>query len=151
MEPKLARTRLCLSQTKKAHKHKFFGPVGLGTTPGLSQEQTRSVPGTSPVCPWDKARFSPYFTQWKPSLSQGKCSLSLGQTRGRRAAEKIDVLKVYVLAIEGRRRSNLHLYGSTPCKLTVVPHEAGKVAHCVSPPDYCRCPCVAREMAHHRA
>ena len=50
---------------KKAHNHKLFGPVGLGTTPDLSQGQTqvfsffhtleaRSVPGTNPVCPWDK-------------------------------------------------------------------------------------------------
>ena len=65
---------------KKAHRHKLFGPVALGTTPGLSQGQTEAfslgqthfVPGTnplflllfytmeaqfvavtSPVCPWD--------------------------------------------------------------------------------------------------
>ena len=43
-----------------------------------------------PLCPRDKVRFSSYFTQWKPSLS-------LGQSRGRRAAEKVYVLKVCVL------------------------------------------------------
>ena len=62
--------------TKKAHKHKRFGPVALGTTPGLSwddpglsQGQTQVVPGTnrgfllilhsgSRVCPWDKPGLS---------------------------------------------------------------------------------------------
>ena len=56
---------------KKAHKHKLFGPVALGTPRvcprdkvGLSQGQTQLfslfytaeaqfVPGTNPVCPWD--------------------------------------------------------------------------------------------------
>ena len=62
------------SGKKKARKHRLFGLVGLGTTPGLSQGQTQLVPGTNPGCPWDKPRFSPYFTQWKPSigLSQGQ-------------------------------------------------------------------------------
>ena len=45
-----------------------------GTNPGLSQGQIQFVPGTNRGCPWDKPRFSPYFTQWKPGLS-------LGQTR----------------------------------------------------------------------
>ena len=66
------------SGKKKAHKHKLFGPVALGTPrecprdkPGLSLGQSGFVPGTnplflltlhsgSPVCPWDK-----------PSLSRG--------------------------------------------------------------------------------
>ena len=60
------------SGKQKAHKHKFFGPVALGTPgecprdkPGLSPGQSGFVPGTnpgfllilhsgSPVCPWDK-------------------------------------------------------------------------------------------------
>ena len=53
------------SGKKKAHKHKPFCPVNLGTTPGLSLGQTQVfslfypveaqfVPGTTPVCPWDK-------------------------------------------------------------------------------------------------
>ena len=52
------------SGKKKAHKHKHFGPVALGTTPGSSQGQIRAfsifytieaqfVPGTNLVCPWD--------------------------------------------------------------------------------------------------
>ena len=52
------------SGKKEAHKHKFFCPVALGTTPGLSQGQTQVVslyytvegqfiPGTNPVCPCD--------------------------------------------------------------------------------------------------
>ena len=36
------------SGKKKAHKPKFFCPVGLGTTPGLSR-------GFHRVCPWDKS------------------------------------------------------------------------------------------------
>ena len=36
----------------------LFGPVALGTTPGLSQGQTQFVSGTNPG-------LSPYFTQWK--------------------------------------------------------------------------------------
>ena len=55
---------------ENAHKPNFFGPVGLGTTPGMSWGQT--------LCPRDKP------------------SLSLGQSRGRRAAEKVYVSKVYV-------------------------------------------------------
>ena len=46
------------SGKRKAHKHKLFGPVALGTTPGLSQGQTQFVPGTNPVCPWDKPGLS---------------------------------------------------------------------------------------------
>ena len=30
------------------------------------------VPGTNPVCPWEKPRFFPYFTQWKPGVSLGQ-------------------------------------------------------------------------------
>ena len=66
------------SGKKKAHKHKLFGPVALGTPrecprdkPGLSPGQSgfvpgtnpgflliytaeaQLVPGTNPVCPWD--------------------------------------------------------------------------------------------------
>ena len=36
---------------EKAHKHKLFGPVALGRTPGFAQEQTGFVPGTNPLCP----------------------------------------------------------------------------------------------------
>ena len=60
---------LIVSGKKKAHKYKRFGPVALGTTPGLSLGQTGVVPGTnrgfllilhsgSPVCPWDKPGLS---------------------------------------------------------------------------------------------
>ena len=54
------------SGKKKAHKHKLFCPVGLGTTPGLSRGFHRFVHGINSVKTWDKAGFSPYFTQWKP-------------------------------------------------------------------------------------
>ena len=70
------------SGKKKAHKHKRFGPVALGTTPSLSLGQTQFVPGTnrgfllilhsgSPVCPWDK-----------PVLSLGQTGGEWGQTGG---------------------------------------------------------------------
>ena len=63
---------------------------------GLSQGQTQVfsllytveaqfVPGTNPVCPWDK-----------PGLSLGQTRFVPGTFRGRRAAERVYVLKVYV-------------------------------------------------------
>ena len=67
-----------VSGKKKAHKHKLFGPVALGTTPGLSLAQTGFVPGTNPLCPG----FSPYFKQWKPSLSQGQTQFVPGTIPG---------------------------------------------------------------------
>ena len=54
---------------KKAHKHNFFCPVGLGTTPGLSRGFRRVVPGTNPVKTWDNPGFSPYSTHWKPDFT----------------------------------------------------------------------------------
>ena len=56
-------------------------------TQGKSEAQMSLKQGSN-----DKPRFSPYVTQWKPGLP----SLSLGQSRGRGAAEKVYVLKVYV-------------------------------------------------------
>ena len=50
----------------KAHKHRLFGPVTLGTTLIYARGQTQFVPGTNPgcllilhsgspvCCPWDK-------------------------------------------------------------------------------------------------
>ena len=60
-------------------------------------------------CFRDKPGFSPYFTQWKPSLSQDRPSMSLEQSRKRRAAEEVHVLKVYVpfLLATGDLRRNL--------------------------------------------
>ena len=68
------------SGKKKAHKHKLFGPVALGTTLGMSWGQTQV--------------FSLFYTmeaQFVPGTN--KPSLSL---RGPRAAERVYVLKVYV-------------------------------------------------------
>ena len=45
-----------LSGKKKAHKHKLFGPVALGTQSGF-------VPGTNRVCPRDKVGLSQGQTQ----------------------------------------------------------------------------------------
>ena len=75
---------------KKRHISINFCLVALGTTPGMSLGQTHFVPGTNPG-------FSPYFTQWKPrDCPWDKPSLSQGQSRGRRAAQKNSVLKFYV-------------------------------------------------------
>ena len=54
-----------ISGKKKDINNNFF--FGLGTTPGLSQGQTQ---------------VSPYLTQWKPGLSLGQTSFSVGQTWG---------------------------------------------------------------------
>ena len=84
---------LCFSGKKKARKHKLFCPVALGFSPGLSRGQTRFVPGTNPVKTWDKPRvFSLFYTV---EARQTRV-LSLGQTRGRRAAQKVYVKKDYV-------------------------------------------------------
>ena len=47
MQEMLCQEHVLYSDKKKAHKHKLFCPVGLGTTPGLSR-------GFHRVCPWDK-------------------------------------------------------------------------------------------------
>ena len=59
-----------------------------------------NVPGTNPG---DKVGlsqgqtwFSPYFTQWKPGMSLGQTQFVPGTFRGRRVAERVYVLKVYV-------------------------------------------------------
>ena len=91
---------------EKAHKHKLFGPVALGTTLGMSWGQTGFVPETSPLCPRDKPRLSPYFTQWKPSLSGWQTQFVPGTTRGQRGAEKVCVLKVYVPFLLAKRRGH---------------------------------------------
>ena len=88
----LLRDYRLISGKKKAHKHKLFGPVALGTP----RECPRDKPGLSPVCPGDKPRFSSYFTQRKPSLSLGQTRFIPGTFRGRRAADRVYVLKVYV-------------------------------------------------------
>ena len=62
----------------------------------MSPGQTGFVPGTKWVCPRDKPRFSPYFTQRKPSSSLGQTQFVPGTFRGRGAAGKVYVLKVYV-------------------------------------------------------
>ena len=62
----------------------------------MSPGQTGFVPGTKWVCPRDKPRFSSYFTQRKPSLSLGQTQFVPGTFRGRRAADRVYVLNVYV-------------------------------------------------------
>ena len=84
------------SGKKKAHKHKLFGPVDLGTPRECPRDKPGFVPGTKWVCPRDKPRFSSYCTQRKPSLSLGQTQFVPGTFRGRRAADRAYVLKVYV-------------------------------------------------------
>ena len=74
------------SGKKKAHKHKLFGPVALGTP--------RECPGDKPV-PGTNPGFL-LSLHWKPSLSLGQTQFVPGTFRGRRAAERVYVLKVYV-------------------------------------------------------
>ena len=68
---------------------------------------TGFVPGTNPVCPWDKSgekqgqtqEFSLFYTveaRFHRVCPWDKPGLSQGQTRGRRAAQKVYVKKVYV-------------------------------------------------------
>ena len=68
---------------KKAHKHRLFGPVALGTTPGMSR------------CPWDKVGlfqgqtqvFSLFYTG-KPGLSQGQAQFVPGTIPGTKGGLK---------------------------------------------------------------
>ena len=53
------------SAKRKAHEHKLFRPVALGTIR---------------VCPRGEPRLVPYLTQWKPSLPQGQTLFALYQT-----------------------------------------------------------------------
>ena len=68
---------------------------------------TGFVPGTNPVCPWDKSgekqgqtqEFSLFYTveaRFHRVCPWDKPGLSQGQSRGRRAAQKVYVKKVYV-------------------------------------------------------
>ena len=63
---------------KKAHKHKRFGPVALGTTPGNSRGQSGFVP-----VPGTKPGFLLLLHNGSQSCPRDKPSLSLGQSRGR--------------------------------------------------------------------
>ena len=58
---------------EKAHKHKLFGLVAIGT---------------NPLCPRDKRKFSPYFTEWKPSLSEGQTQFVSGAIPGTKGGRK---------------------------------------------------------------
>ena len=77
----------------------------------MSSGQTGFVPGTKWVCPRDKPRFSPYFTQRKPSLSLGQTRFVPGTFRGRRPAERVYVLKSDSVKrhLRGRHLSVLNL------------------------------------------
>ena len=80
---------------------------------------TGFVPGTNPVCPWDKPGenlgqtqvFSLFYTveaRFHRVCPWDKPSSSLGQSRGRREAQRVYVKKVYVpfsLAIGGKTLS----------------------------------------------
>ena len=93
------------SGKKKAHKHKLFGPVALGTTPGMSRGQTGfNVPGTKWVCPREKPRFSPHFTQWKPSLSQGQTQFVPGTIPGTKGGRKSLYVKRFLLPNKGAQK-----------------------------------------------
>ena len=69
---------ISVSGKKKAHKHKLFGPVALGTTPGLALKQTQFVPGTNSGCP----EVPSLFYSGTPACPWDKPGLSLGQSGG---------------------------------------------------------------------
>ena len=99
----LCAKRLCslISGKKKVHKHKLFGPVGLWVFTGF-------VPGTNPVCPWDKSSeirrqtqvFSLFYTveaRGKPEFVPGtNPGLSQGTNPGPKGGTKSLCEKVYV-------------------------------------------------------
>ena len=107
------------SGKKKAHKHKLF----CGTR--WSSDFTGFVPGTNPVCHWDKSGeklgqaqdFSLFYTveaRFHQVCPWHKPGLSLGQSRGRRSAQKVYVKKLYVpfsLAINCISRNPLFSHG----------------------------------------
>ena len=103
------------SGKKKAHKHKLFCPVGPSfhricprDKPSLSLDKSGEKQGQTQefslfytvearfhrVCPWDK-----------PGLSQG-------QSRGRRAAQKVYVKKVYVPFSLARNEAHISFLGA---------------------------------------
>ena len=90
LQGSFAKSQKSENQARKRHINvNFFGPVALGTTPGLSQGQTHFVPGTSPSFLLALHNGSQVYPRDKPSLALGQC-------RGQRAAQKAYVLKVYV-------------------------------------------------------
>ena len=85
-------------QARKRHINiNFFVRLVLGRPRACPGDFTGCVPGTNSVKTWDKPGFSPYFTQWKPGkpgfVPGTSPGLSLGQTRGRRAAQKVKMKK----------------------------------------------------------
>ena len=87
---------MALNQARKRHININFLVRLLLGHPGNVPGIKGNVPGTKWVCPRDKPRFSSYFTQRKPSLSLGQTQFVSGTFRGRRAADRVYVLKVYV-------------------------------------------------------
>ena len=71
----------------------------LAPTPSVRQplfETSEFVPGFHTVCPWDKSGEKYKDKLILHSGSPISPGLSLGQSRGRRAAQKVYVKKVYV-------------------------------------------------------
>ena len=85
---------LCVlpSGKNKAHTHKLFGPVSLGTTPGSSQGQSRVT------CPWGEPGFALSLHSGSPVLSQGQTQFVPWNEPSSGAVEKHMCwsLKVYV-------------------------------------------------------
>ena len=67
------------------HKHKPFGPDGLGTTPGLSQGQARFVPGTGPSLSLGQTQVLSLFDTVERSLSRGQAQFVPGDKPGSKA------------------------------------------------------------------
>ena len=75
-----------LSGKKKAHKHKLFGPVALGTPRECPRDKLGLSPGQSGFVPGTNPGFSPYFTaeaQFVPGTNP-VCPWDIPGTKGGR-------------------------------------------------------------------
>ena len=85
------------NQSGKRHINiNFLVRLGLGRPRDCPREEPGLVPGTNPLCPRDKPRFSPYLHNGSPELSQGQTQFVPGTILGMKGGREVYVLKVYV-------------------------------------------------------
>ena len=90
-----------ITQARKRHINiNSFVQLVLGRPRVCPGDFTGFVPGTNPVKTWDEPGFSRLFytveARFHRACPWDKPGLSLGQSRGRRAAQKVYVKKVHV-------------------------------------------------------
>ena len=88
-------TPLLLSGSPFAHLHGQVQRRGAQSTMIQARKRrinihflARLLLGRPRECRWDKPRFSPYFTQWKPSLSLGQTQFVPGTIPGTKGDTK---------------------------------------------------------------